>query len=147
MSQPFQLSTPYAPAGDERNAMNKDFDQWNELKKRLDIVSVPPLFREGEVWWCSVGLNIGYEVMGKHLEFTRPVLVLRKYNRHTFFGLPPTSKRKPIPAHYPLDVAGKQGSLLLDQGKTFDSRRLCRRMLHLSKERLQHIKEAFMASL
>jgi hypothetical protein len=43
--------------------MQKDFDEWNKIKKsahaRTDIDSV--FFREQEIWWCMLGANIGFE--------------------------------------------------------------------------------------
>lgn len=123
--------------------MEKDFDGWHRLKKALDAKALPPLFHEREIWWCSVGINVGFEVFGKDDAFTRPVLILRKYNRFTFFGLPMTSQRKAIPAHYPINFKGRQGSVLLDQGKTFDSRRLVKRMGKLYQHEVDFIRQAY----
>ncbi len=36
----------------------KNFDQWNDLKKRLDLTNCKTItFQEREVWWCSIGLR------------------------------------------------------------------------------------------
>lgn len=43
----------------------ENMDAWNTLKKRLTTSTTPKLFREREIWWCSIGLNVGYEVYGK----------------------------------------------------------------------------------
>ena len=45
--------------------MNKDFDSWNEVKKGLDSYDVFLPIKEGGVWWCSVGMNVGIEMCGK----------------------------------------------------------------------------------
>ena len=45
--------------------MNKDFDSWNEAKKGLDSYDVFLPIKEGGVWWCSVGMNVGIEMCGK----------------------------------------------------------------------------------
>ena len=37
----------------------------------------PPLFKEGEVWWCYWGENVGIEINGKNDQFTRPVFILK----------------------------------------------------------------------
>lgn len=73
----------------------KRFLEWFPVKKRLDDQSnEPPQFKEGEVWWCFVGENIGTEISGKSLLFTRPILIIKIYNRYSFFGLPLTTKSK-----------------------------------------------------
>lgn len=47
--------------------MQKDFDKWNELKKKIDAKEEETrlFFRDGEVWWVSLGVNIGFEMNGK----------------------------------------------------------------------------------
>jgi len=42
--------------------VEKDFDKWNMKKKKLDKNKRDLLFKEGEIWWCSLGVNIGEEV-------------------------------------------------------------------------------------
>ena len=94
--------------------MQKDFDNWSIIKKLMDEKRRFPTFSEREIWWCSIGMNIGYEIFGKGEKFWRPVLVLDKHNRHTFFGLPLGSTLKPdSPYHFELDFNGRKGSVLL----------------------------------
>jgi hypothetical protein len=63
--------------------MEKDFDHWNGIKKATDGADETTrlYFREGEVWWVRLGKNIGCETDGKSREFTRPVIILKKYNQ------------------------------------------------------------------
>ena len=48
----------------------KDFDKWNIIKKQVNTKEVirDLFFYEREVWWCSLGLNVGYEQDGKNDE-------------------------------------------------------------------------------
>lgn len=59
------------------------------------------LFNEREIWWCSIGENIGFEGDGKNDMFERPVLILKKYNAEVFFGAPLTTSTKEHPLRYP----------------------------------------------
>jgi mRNA interferase MazF len=69
----------------------KRFPDWIPIKSYLDRKgNMPPLFREREIWWCSVGENVGMEISGKGAFFRRPVLVLRKLDAFTFIGAPLT---------------------------------------------------------
>lgn len=45
------------------------------------------LFNEGEIWWCSIGMNIGVEIYGKGGRFTRPVLIFKKFTANSFLGV------------------------------------------------------------
>jgi mRNA interferase MazF len=76
--------------------MLKEFDNWNEQKKCLHKIEQLPMFSEREVWWCSLGVNVGDEQDGKGENFTRPVLVLKKFNRNLFVGVPMSTKIKEL---------------------------------------------------
>jgi mRNA interferase MazF len=128
---------------DNKQEHVKDFNGWNRLKQKIDAKTSPPFFSEGQVWWCSLGVNVGFEIYGKSCVYTRPVLILKKYSRQTFFGLPMSSKRKDRTAYYPIDFQGSEGSLILDQGRTLDSRRLIDRMGEFSEDAFMELKEAF----
>ena len=71
--------------------MQKDFDTWNLQKKQINNKHRRITFHEREIWWCSLGLNIGFEQDGKNYLYERPVLVIRKFNKHTLWILPLTS--------------------------------------------------------
>lgn len=70
------------------------FDEWNIQKQEINLREKLVLFREREIWWCSIGKNIGAEQDGKNEFFERPVLVCKKYNNEQFFGFPLTSKNR-----------------------------------------------------
>ena len=76
--------------------MLKDFDKWNTQKKELDIRKEEFFFKDGEIWWCSVGVNIGSESCGKGETFRRPVLVLRKLSSTAFIGIPFLRSQKSV---------------------------------------------------
>ena len=81
--------------------MIKKFLEWIRLKERLHINNYePPLFKEGEVWWCYIGENIGNEINGKSRKFTRPIFIFKKYDRYTFCLL------KIGPRHFVAGVVG-----------------------------------------
>ncbi len=125
--------------------MEKDFNKWNNIKQELDnFTERLPSFREREIWWCSIGVNIGFEIYGKGNIYTRPVLVLAKYSKFTFLGLPLTSSyNKQNPYHFPINLDGKSGSVLLSQGRMLDSKRLAGKISKISENNFERIKKAF----
>jgi len=60
--------------------MPKDFDCWNEIKKGIDGREKIIFCNKREIWWCSLGLNVGVEEDGKNQLFKRPVLVVKVFN-------------------------------------------------------------------
>ena len=98
--------------------MEKDFDRWNKIKKATDAADEAArlYFREGEVWWVRLGHNVGYEANGKSREFTRPVIILKKYNQYSFLALPLTTVPKPNPYRLPVGIVdGRQAFATLSQ--------------------------------
>jgi mRNA interferase MazF len=52
------------------------FNIWNKTKQRINQKNNFFKIKEGEIWWCNLGYNIGSEVYGKGNSFLRPVLVI-----------------------------------------------------------------------
>ena len=117
--------------------MEKDFDIWNELKKKLNNKN-PIYVSEREIWFCSVGINIGSEQDGKHELFERPVLVLKKVTNNTFLGVPLTSNKKK--GSWYVNIESTNSSAIISQIKLFDTRRLARKLKSISSEEFDKIK-------
>ena len=102
----------------------KDFDRWNEAKKIIHTNENLPLFSEREVWWCVLGLNVSSEEDGKGRQYLRPVLIIRKFNKNIFYGIPITSNKKEGIFYAPIDSGDVHGSVILSQMRLIDARRL-----------------------
>ena len=115
--------------------MPKDFDRWNNQKKQTDGVRKEPvLFYEREVWWCAAGINIGVEIDGKHELFSRPIVVVRKFNKDMLLVVPTTAQEKSN--KYYLLVSGDDGktyNVCLSQIRTISSKRLLRKIGTISE--------------
>ena len=68
------------------------FLDWCRVHILLRESDLRVLFKEGEVWWCSVGLNVGEEEFGKGERFVRPVLIFKKFTQNSFLGIPLTGQ-------------------------------------------------------
>ena len=102
---------------------NKHFDNWNNLKQLLQKREIIK-FKQGEIYFMSVGQNIGYEVYGKKELFLRPVLVYRKLSKQTFIGIPLSSKEKDGTYFFNFRYSDKTiSTALLNQIRVFDIRR------------------------
>ena len=72
----------------------KRFNEWIKLKKILHDRNRKTGFKEGEIWWCGCGENVGVEINGKTDRFARPVLIYKKLNRHSFLAIPISTQIK-----------------------------------------------------
>lgn len=106
----------------------ENFIRWTKLKIRIHIKDKDVYFREKEIWWASLGMNVGYEQNGKNENFERPILVLKKFGSGSLWALPLTSKEKIGRFYYRFDFKGKNHSVILTQLRLISSKRLLRRM-------------------
>ena len=123
--------------------MKKDFDTWNENKKRIHTEGESKLYHERELWWCALGANVGAEQDGSLKEYRRPVLILKGLSRQTILVIPLTA----TPKHHPLRpslgfVAGKEARALLSQMRVIDTKRLVRKIGYLDKDIFAKIRKA-----
>lgn len=106
----------------------KDFDTWNNQKKQLDTVENAFEFYERELWWCSVGVNVGREQHSTNENFSRPVIIVRKFTRDIFWGIPLTTRLKGSNFRIPLTVGLVDNECLVLQMRAYDRRRLIRKI-------------------
>ncbi len=101
----------------------KDFKNWNTTKEELHNGKINFRFRERDIFFMYVGVNIGFEQDGDE-NFLRPVLVYKKFNKHVFLGIPLTSKIKDDKFHYEFNYTNDTRSFaILSQLKLFDIKR------------------------
>ena len=105
----------------------KRFDEWNEKKKKIHYSKNLPLYHEREIWWITIGENIGSEVNGKGEDFLRPVLIVRKYG-NLFFGAPLSSQLHQGMWYEQFEYKKRTQCVLLSQTSTFSANRLRYRM-------------------
>ena len=124
--------------------MQKDFDRWNRIKKTIDAAPEEDrlFFHVGDIWWAHLGVNVGYEIDGKQKDFSRPAIVLKKYNQYSFLALPLTTNPKPNRWRVPIGlVDGTQAFAVLSQLRNLDSQRLIEKKGHLPSEILVALKK------
>jgi mRNA-degrading endonuclease toxin of MazEF toxin-antitoxin module len=123
----------------------KKFDEWSQQKKKIDTHETKDLLyvKEREVWWISVGVNVGAEIDGKNELFERPVLIFRKVGREQFYGLPLTSKEK-TGAFYRLVHYGESaGNVSLSQLRVFSTKRLIRKIDVINEAEFEDLQKTF----
>lgn len=122
----------------------KDFKSWITEKENIhyskNVREV--YFREREIWWCHLGANIGFEQDGKGESFSRPVLILKKFNKNLFWAVPLSTKLKPSPyyIHFKLPDEKVISAITL-QLRIISSKRLMGRMYSLDENTFMRIKK------
>lgn len=127
--------------------MVDNFEIWNQTKKRLDSKNKLRTFKQREIWWCSIGINVGHEENGKGATSNRPVLVIKKFNYRLFWGVPLTTQSKDTPHYHAFSFLGKPQNAMLTQARLWDAARLSNCMGRLSEKEFNAIRKDLIASL
>ena len=125
----------------------KDYQAWHTLKSTIQHSYPEKLFREREIWWCSVGANVGFEQDGKNQRFERPVLILRKFNRGMFWGLPMTSQAKQGKFYASFLLKNSPVTAIVSQLRVLSSKRLIRRISRINEAVFIRIEDMTIALL
>lgn len=132
--------------------MKKDYENWHKKKKilneREDVDNI--FFREKEVWWTALGVNIGFEQDGKGEEFRRPVLILKKYNKYLVLIVPLTTKIKKDNKYY-VNCSIRNDTIprmaIISQVRPIDTKRFIDKLGVADEDSFTKIKNAIKAML
>jgi mRNA-degrading endonuclease toxin of MazEF toxin-antitoxin module len=120
--------------------MDKDFESWNRLKTKLDETKKDRFFKEREIWWCHLGLNIGHEENGKNSHFSRPILVIKKFNKRLFLAVPLTTQVKENKYYHRFTFKEKDQCAMISQIRVLEVKRLGSRIGELPKSEFGEIR-------
>jgi len=118
----------------------KDFDNWSIVKKRIDLEERKINIRAGEIRWVSFGVNIGSEIDGKGVSFTRPALIINVSGANIALVVPMSTKVKDIAGYMPIAWKGKTVSLCIHQTRVISQKRILDRMGRIPERRLGEYK-------
>jgi len=122
--------------------MEKDFDKWNNRKKLIHHNKEDKFYHEREVWWCSLGINVGFEQDGKGEDFSRPVLIIKGFSKNVFLCVPLTTKLKLGKFYHDIDLGDKViRKVILSQIRLIDSKRLENKICTIDEKQFKSIKQ------
>lgn len=114
----------------------KNFDDWSKYKKDLNQGNVK-LYKARDIWWCSLGINVGYEQDGTGGDFDRPVVILKGFSKI----VPLTTSTKANPYHLSLgQVDSRDSFAIVSQIRLIDTRRLIDKIGMLDKVKFEELK-------
>jgi mRNA interferase MazF len=121
-----------------------EYDKWNRIKQKVNAEN-PSLNRFpkiGEVWISTVGKNIGFEQNGTGKNFSRPLLIIYKFNNHMFWAIPLSSKQKRYDFyHNYIDPNSNSVAAIISQLKLVSIKRFRRKIYTLPNQDLIIIKQ------
>ncbi len=120
-----------------------EFNNWNNIKKEIDNKKFKVFFKERDIFYISLGKNVGYEQDGKRESFSRPVIVFRKFSSDVFLCIPLTTAKKDGIFYFNFCLKNKYNNAILSQIKLVDSKRIIKKIGMISKEDFDNLKRKF----
>lgn len=81
------------------------------------------------MWWCSLGVNIGFEQDGTGKDFQRPVVIIKKFNLDACLAVPLTTTLKKGKYYFKVgEVGGREATAVLSQVRFIDRKRLANKV-------------------
>lgn len=122
--------------------MKKDFQKWHGQKSDIHENKIRLHFHERDVWFTSMGANIGFEQDGKGEEFLRPAVILKKFNNETLWGITLTSKKKTGKYYFTFEHdKDRMSTANLSQLRLIDSKRLKYQIGSISEKDFKELKK------
>ena len=122
--------------------MEKDFDKWNNLKKKIEDSEQGELYPSNwDIWWTNIWLNLWTESCGKWDNFRRPVLILKKLSLENFIVIPLTSQEKSWTWFCEYELNWETNYVMLYQIKMIYKSRLERKIWKIEAENFLKIKK------
>ena len=122
--------------------MKKDFDKWNYKKKYIHENEIGKFYHAREIWWCSLGANIGVEQDGDGAEYQRPVLILQGLSKNTCLIIPLTASPHKHPMRMPLGIIEKkEASAIISQMRVVDTKRFINKIGFIDKNIFEAIRK------
>lgn len=106
----------------------KDFDGWMRVKEKLHNARAIRSIHIGDIWWYAAGENVQTEINGKNKAFSRPVMIIKKFGKYSFWGVPLTSQEHEGSWYVKFIFRGKSQIAVLHQLRNIDVARLYNRI-------------------
>lgn len=127
--------------------MQKDYTRWHPVKSKINDLESNTFFQEREIWWCSLGANVGYEQDGRGELFARPVVILTKFNLDTCLMVPLTAKPKSGKYYFKIGtLEGREATANLSQIRHLDRKRLHSKMATVDQQLFAELRAAVIAA-
>jgi len=123
--------------------MEKKFDDWNKLKKEIDLEENSLFPKVWEVWYINIWINIWNESLWKWNDFKRAFLIIKKI-WNMFFWASMTTQWKDNNYFYIRlsdNYFNKKSYIIKSQLKSIDKKRFIEKMWILTKKDFYNIKK------
>lgn len=123
----------------------KIFTDWTKIKVKVHLFSKKEIYPKiREIWWVSIGQNIGVEINGKNKNFERPVVIMKVFNNFSALVAPISSTVKKD--KYCIQFKNEKDEeniIKMSQIRSMSTKRFIRKVGDLNIEDFEKIRELF----
>lgn len=129
---------------ENKNSILKIFLFWTKIKFIVHISEKKVYPKTKEIWWISIGQNIGVEINGKNKNFERPVLVIKVFNNLGVLVAPISSaiKRDKYCINF-INNDKEENIINMSQIRSVSTKRFIRKVGSLKNEDFEKVKRLF----
>ena len=121
----------------------KDFNTWCKQKEKIHNLGENKFYHPRDVWWCSLGANIGFEQDGTGIKRARPVMIIKGFSKNVCLIIPLTTSQKSNKYYMRIgEVSNKQAVAIISQIRLIDTKRLIKKVGVINKSKFEEIKKA-----
>lgn len=127
-----------------KKSILKFFMEWIKIKVRVHFSEKEVYPKIREIWWVSLGQNIGVEINGKNENFERPVVVVKVFNKLGVLVAPISSTIKED--KYCIcftNGEGEENIINMSQIRSISTKRFMRKIGDLGIEDFEKVKWLF----
>ncbi|HMP19306.1 MAG TPA: type II toxin-antitoxin system PemK/MazF family toxin [Candidatus Paceibacterota bacterium] len=122
--------------------MQKNFDEWNEVKKKINKLDINRFYHEREIWWAKIGLNIGNEQNGNENDYERPVLIIKEFGKNICLIIPMTTSPQKHKYRFNIGlIKQRTASVIISQMRVIGTKRLINKIQTLDRKNFIQIRK------
>lgn len=121
---------------------------WTKVKMSIFTLDSTLFPYKKEIWWASMGYNIGVEMNGKNDKFERPIVVIKVFNTHSLLVAPITTNSKDHKYSISfVNASGEVNFVNISHIRSISSKRLLRKVGSMSDYDYERVMNLLLSSL
>ena len=131
---------------DKLQKLLKIFVSWTKIKVKIHLSERKVYPKVREIWWVSLGQNIGVEINGKNDKFERPAVVIKVFNSFGMLVAPISSADKEF--KYFVEFVNNEGEknfINMSQIRSISSKRFIRKVGELNADDFEKVRQMYLS--
>lgn len=117
------------------------FDQRNKIKQQTHKNKSKIFFKERDIFYIKMWKNIRFEQNWKWIQFSRPVIIIKKFNNEVFRWVALSTKDKSWKYYFSFNLKNIKQYAILSQLRLYDKNRILKKIWMINQEDFNLLKQ------